>query len=90
MTWNDRVSFVLSNTAQVKKLKLLDVVLDGVQERGKDNDGFDTDAAIVTGELSALSPDLLEALGGELSDDASAPRPEAAQTTKPARELAGA
>lgn len=66
MTWNDRVSFVLSDMAQIKKIKLLDVVLDGVQENGKDDDGFDADAAIVTGELSALIPDLIEALGGEL------------------------
>lgn len=74
MTWNDRVSFVLTDAGQVKKLKLLDVVLDGMQEKGKDDDGFDTDAAIVTGELSALIPDLLEALGGELPTDAAAPR----------------
>jgi len=80
MTWNDRVSFVLTDSAQVKKLKLLDVVLDSVQEGGKGDDGFDTDAAIVTGELSALIPDLLEALGGELPGDASAPQSEAAQT----------
>ena len=73
MTWNDRVSFVLSDMALVKKIKLLDVVLDGVQEGGKDDDGFDTDAAIVTGELSLLIPDLLEALGGELDIDAKAP-----------------
>lgn len=68
MTWNERVSFVLSDAAQVRKIKLLDVVLDGMQENGKDDDGFDADAAIVTGELSALIPDLLEALGGELTD----------------------
>lgn len=66
LTWNERVSFMLTETAQVKKLKLLDVVLDGVQEGGKDDDGFDTDAAILTGELSGLLPDLLDALGGEL------------------------
>lgn len=84
MTWNDRVSFVLTDMAQVKKIKLLDVVLDGVQENGKDDDGFDTDAAIVTGELSVLIPDLLEALGGELSIDAAAP----AQAVE--RELAAA
>ena len=66
LTWNDRISFVLTETAQVKKLKLLDVVLDGVQEGGKDDDGFDTDATILTGELSAMLPDLLEALGGEV------------------------
>lgn len=88
MTWNDRVSFVLTDTAQVKKIKLLDVVLDGVQERGKDDDGFDTDAAIVTGELSALIPDLLEALGGELSIDGSTPPSAPGDTTQ--RELAAA
>lgn len=66
MTWNDRASFVLNDMGQIGKIKLLDVVLDGVQENGKDDDGFDTDAAIVTGELSALIPDLIEALGGEL------------------------
>ncbi|MES2955931.1 MAG: recombination-associated protein RdgC [Pseudomonadota bacterium] len=88
MTWNERVSFVLSDAGQIKKLKLLDVVLDGIGEKGKDDDGFDTDAAILTGELSTLIPDLLEALGGELSADASAPTPEAAQTPKPAPDLA--
>ncbi len=70
MTWNDRVSFVLSDAGQIKKLKLLDVVLDGIGDKGKDDDGFDTDAAILTGELSAMIPDLLEALGGELNSDA--------------------
>lgn len=88
MTWNDRVSFVLNDAAQIKKLKLLDVVLDGVQEGGKDDDGFDTDAAIVTGELSGLIPDLLEALGGELSDDAAAPQPEPSTTIAPATDAA--
>lgn len=87
MTWNDRVSFVLTDAAQVRKLKLLDVVLDGVQDKGKDDDGFDADAAIVAGELSALIPDLLEALGGELSADGISPSPE---TRKPATELADA
>ena len=83
MTWNERVSFVLTDMAQVRKIKLLDVVLDGVQENGKDDDGFDTDAAIVTGELSALIPDLLEALGGELSTDGAPP----ATTGQPADAL---
>ena len=88
MTWNERVSFVLTDMAQVRKIKLLDVVLDGVQENGKDDDGFDTDAAIVTGELSALIPDLLEALGGELLLDGTAPSAAAGQS--PERLLAAA
>ena len=75
MTWNERISFVLTDMAQIKKIKLLDVVLDGVQENGKDDDGFDSDAAIVTGELSNLISDLLEALGGELCMEGAAPMP---------------
>ncbi len=89
MTWNERVSFVLTDAAQIRKIKLLDVVLDGVQENGKDDDGFDTDAAIVTGELSALIPDLLEALGGELTDD-TAPVAVAGEGQAPVHELASA
>jgi recombination associated protein RdgC len=77
MTWNDRVSFTLNETAQLRKLKLLDVVMDGVQEGGKDDDGFDTDAAILTGELAGLIPDLLEALGGEVGDEVPAAPPQA-------------
>nr|WP_315539484.1 recombination-associated protein RdgC [uncultured Comamonas sp.] len=60
MTWDDRVSFVLSDTLQVKKIAFLDSVLDEAGEEG----GFDTDVAIATGELSRLIPDLVEALGG--------------------------
>lgn len=81
MTWNDRVSFVLSESAQLRRLKLLEVVMDGVQEGGKDDDGFDTDVAILTGELTALLPDLLDALGGEMEQapavPAALPAPEA-------------
>ncbi len=80
MTWNDRVSFVLTESAQLRKVKLLDVVLDGVQQGGRDDDGFDTDVAIFTGELTGLLPDLIEALGGELQEGAAAaalPEPEA-------------
>ncbi len=63
LTWNDRVSFVLTESLQLKKLAFLDVVMDGAST-GKD-DGFDADVAIATGELRKLLPDLLEALGGE-------------------------
>ena len=66
LTWNDRVSFVLSDAGTLRKLKLLDVVMEGVDDSGKGDDGFDANAAIFTGEMAALLPDLLEALGGEL------------------------
>jgi recombination associated protein RdgC len=67
LTWNERVSFVLSEAGQIRKLKMLDVVLKEAEDgRGKDEDNFDGNAAILTGELSQLIPDLLEALGGEM------------------------
>jgi recombination associated protein RdgC len=67
LTWNDRVSFVLTEALQLKKLSLLDVVLEdkpAAAGDGKD-DGFDTDVALITGELRQMLPALMEALGGE-------------------------
>lgn len=61
MTWDDRVSFVLADSLQIKKIAFTDTVLDQAGDEG----GFDTDVAIATGELSKLIPDLIEALGGE-------------------------
>ncbi len=62
MTWDNRVSFVLTEAMTIKKIKLLDVVLEGPAAQ---EGGFDTDVAISTGELSRLIPDLVEALDGE-------------------------
>ncbi|MBK6616146.1 recombination-associated protein RdgC [Ottowia sp.] len=65
MTWDDRVSFVLTDAMAIKKLAFLEVVF----EKAKgDEDPFDANAAIATGELSKLIPDLIEALGGELAE----------------------
>lgn len=70
MTWNGRVSFILTEALTLKKIELLDVVLDGLstnapQKAGKDDDGgFDADVALTTGELRQLMPDLVSALGG--------------------------
>ena len=62
MTWDDRVSFVLNDNLQIRKIALLDAVMDG---QSQDDAGFDTDVAITTGELSRLIPELIVALGGE-------------------------
>ncbi|MET0383995.1 MAG: recombination-associated protein RdgC [Burkholderiaceae bacterium] len=66
MTWDGRVSFVLTEHLAIKKIKLLDVVLEGQDRSGKGDDGFDADVAIATGELGRLIPDLVDALGGAL------------------------
>lgn len=64
MTWRDRISFVLTESLQVKKVAFLDVVFEGAMAADKD-ETFDADAALATGELSQMLSDLIEALGGE-------------------------
>jgi recombination associated protein RdgC len=76
LTWSGRVSLVLTDTLALKKIKLLDVVLEG-QGPGKDEGGFDADVALATGELRLLIPDLLLALGGEQAIDSPAPAAQA-------------
>lgn len=65
MSWEGRVSFLLTDTMQVKKLAFLDVVFEGQKAVASKDEAFDADAAIATGELSKLLPDLVDALGGE-------------------------
>ena len=62
LTWDERVSFVLTEGLQIKKLAFLDTVF---EDKAADDGGFDTDVAIATGEIARLLPDLIEALGGE-------------------------
>ncbi|MEO6018119.1 MAG: recombination-associated protein RdgC [Polaromonas sp.] len=66
MTWEGRVSFLLTETLQIKKLQFVEGVFQDDASVGKD-DRFDADAAIATGEIRKLIPDLLEALGGEMA-----------------------
>jgi recombination associated protein RdgC len=79
MTWAGRVSFVLTEGLTLKKIQLLDGVLEaaGVDaaQGGPDDGGFDADVAIATGELRRLLPDLIEALGGLQERQPAAPAP---------------
>jgi recombination associated protein RdgC len=67
LTWMGRVSFMLTDTWQVKKLAFQDVVFEShkAASKGDKGEAFDADAAIATGELGQMIPDLIEALGGE-------------------------
>jgi len=98
LTWDDRVSFMLTEGLQIKKVSFLDTVFEGTKA---DDGGFDTDVAIATGELVKLIPDLIEALGGEAESGvasaaqamaAGAPVPQSAPSSAPsapARKAAG-
>ncbi len=78
LTWQGRVSFVLTETGQIKKIDFLEVVFEGRVRTDKADDAFDADAAIATGEMVQLIPDLIDALGGEL--DTTVPPTAAAAT----------
>ena len=64
LTWEGRVSLLLTDAMQVKKIAFLEGVFEGGGKPAKD-EAFDADAAIATGELGKMIPDLLLALGGE-------------------------
>ncbi|MET0544302.1 MAG: recombination-associated protein RdgC [Variovorax sp.] len=86
MTWDDRVSFELTEGMLLRKIVFIEGTdsTSAIQD-GKD-DNFDTDAAIATGELGQLVPELLEALGGEMALGTAAPvaAPVSAQETEDA------
>lgn len=63
LTWNDRVSFTLTDSLQLKKITFLDGVFEGRVADG--DEGFDANAAIATGELAPMIGELIDALGGE-------------------------
>ena len=65
LDWQGRVSFVLTEGTQLKKITLLDGAMTHADGETAET-SFDGDVAIATGELSALITDLIQALGGEL------------------------
>jgi len=69
LTWNDRVSFVLTDKLQVKRLEFLELNKDSSE--GDDVDPaeqFDIDFAVMAGELASLLKDLAQVLGKESTD----------------------
>lgn len=67
LTWNDRISCVLSDKLHLKRLGFLDILKEQADQSATQADEqFDIDFALMTGELVHLFDDLLVALGGEL------------------------
>jgi len=66
MTWGDRISFVLNENLQIKRLTFLDILKEQADGQAENEDErFDLDFTLMTGEVARLLDDLLEALGGE-------------------------
>jgi recombination associated protein RdgC len=66
LTWNDRVSFVLTDKLQVKRLDFLEMNKDDTQADEVDPaEQFDIDFAVMAGELANLLKDLTAVLAGD-------------------------
>jgi recombination associated protein RdgC len=67
LTFDDRLSFVLTDKLEIKRLDFLDVVRDQIDGEADDAAAlFDAEFALMSGELAHLFPALVEVLGGEL------------------------
>lgn len=78
LTFDDRISFILTEKCEIKRLDFLDVIKESLDDAGSEDAQalFDAGFALMTGELRRFLPALVEALGGELvaeSGDGSAP-----------------
>ncbi|MFT8276146.1 recombination-associated protein RdgC [Kerstersia gyiorum] len=66
LTWEDRVSFVLTDALDIKRIAPLDVLAENSEATGlAEDERFDADMALMTGEYAKLLDSLLAALGGE-------------------------
>ena len=66
LTWRDRVSFILTDTLQIKRVAFVGLGADRSDgESGPADERFENDFILMTGELAQLVTDLTEALGGE-------------------------
>lgn len=77
MTWSDRISFVLTESLAIKGIKPLDIIKENDASTRNDEERFDNDMMLMTGELAKMLADIVEALGGEAGDLVS-PAPKAA------------
>ena len=67
MTWNDRVSFVLTPSLILKRVSPLDVLKEASDPTAQnDDERFESDFMLMTAELARLFADLADALGGEV------------------------
>lgn len=67
LTWDERISFVLSEKLEIKRLAFLDLLKEEAEKSAEYADEqFDADFALMTGELGRLLPALAHALAGEV------------------------
>jgi len=68
LTFDDRISFVLTEKLEIKRLDFLDVVRDQIDGEQEDAEAlFNAEFALMTGELQPMLGALVAALGGEIA-----------------------
>jgi len=66
MTWNDRISFVLNEHLQIKRIAFLDIIKEESSKiADNEEEMFELDFTLMTGELAMMLTALTEVLGGE-------------------------
>lgn len=66
LTWDDRISFVMTEKFEIKRLTFLDILKEEAEKATTHADEqFDADFALMTGELQRMLPAVIGALGGE-------------------------
>ncbi|MBS1154811.1 MAG: recombination-associated protein RdgC [Proteobacteria bacterium] len=67
LVWEDRLAFLLSDKLEIKRLAMLDVVQEELEDADASDQAalFDSSLALLVGELRRFFPALLAALGGE-------------------------
>jgi len=66
MTWRERLSFVLDDRMQLKRLTFLDVLKEEAERGDGEDEQFELDFTLMAGEVGGLLDDLMVALGGEV------------------------
>jgi recombination associated protein RdgC len=69
MTWDDKISFVLTENLALKRIKPLDILNEDKDQRTADeNERFDADFLLMASELAKMLDDIVYSLGGQLAD----------------------
>lgn len=64
LNWDGRVSFVLTDNLQLKKVVFADSVLEQSKAQGQRADDFDGNVMMLTAEIGQMLDELVDALGG--------------------------
>lgn len=70
MTWSARISFVLTESLTIKRIAALDVITEDELAANDQDERFQSDFVLMTGELNRMLSAIVTALGGERTEQA--------------------